>query len=213
MEENQQPSPTTLLSKIHPTDWESHWKVQKQDLNTLILNYFIYEGLYDLAHTFSLEKDLPFPPNKFLIIRHNLRTLFLDGRIDDAINTLNEIDSNILDSDTFIYYFLNEHKAFEMIEREDDIETVIEFIENEIVPIVEREKMLLCYLEDLMENFVFRNIKIDEKRQEIANYVNKKLMQERDEECMLKTWVREVVEGEKNLDEKYVFPKFEKYFE
>lgn len=211
-------SPTTILSKIEPSDWESHWKMHKEDLNLLVLDYFIYEGLINLAQTFATEKNLEYLPDHFLLKRSELRSLFLEGEIDAAMQKLNEMDSNFVDTNLFLYYFLMEHKALEMMHSayennfEEEIDNILEYLQKEIQCIVEENNELLPYLEDLIGHFIFNNINIGEKRKEIANYVNMKLMEERSESCRLKDLVREVVNGESTIGERYVFPTFESYF-
>lgn len=203
-----------VLSKIENKDWESHWEVHKYDINQLILDYFIYEGLHIQAETFARENNMNYTPDPFMIERCTLRELFHKGEIDLAIQKLLSIWNNFVDENIYFYYFLMEHKAIEMIgaSKEDAVDEITEFIRDEIGDIVLLNKELVPYLEDLMEYFIFRNFDINERRCEIANYVNKCLMESRNMKCVLKGYVEEMVNGEKSLGKSYIFPTFEHYF-
>lgn len=200
-----------ITSKITEEDWRSHWSEKHPNLDKLILDHLVFEGQLDTAKAFASQKCLPLEIDVFHTNRHKIRLLIEEGNIDSAISTLNDLHANFLDLNVFVYYQLLAQKVNEMIYRKEDQEAIIKYMQDEIAPLIEDNNDLQKCLEDLMEYLVFGEGDIQAKRNDVASYVNRVIMETNKMEDPLKKMVSDVVNGEKNLLDKYQHPLFESY--
>lgn len=63
-----------------------------------------------------------------------IRTLIINGKIDEAINEINEINSEILENNPAIHFELQKQKLIEIIKR-NNVEEAITFSQNKLFPI------------------------------------------------------------------------------
>jgi hypothetical protein len=79
-------------------------RVSRQDMNKLVLNYLIIEGYKDAAEKFIKEtgikgnylNNLAEYDVDLLQKRMKIRTLIMSGRIDEAVNEINDINSEVI---------------------------------------------------------------------------------------------------------------------
>ncbi|KAM0676224.1 hypothetical protein GVAV_000187 [Gurleya vavrai] len=206
------------ILEITKESWESQWnQTTPIDTDSLLLNHLIYEGYHKEAQTFANEKNLIYEPDNQISERNLIRKKINEGLIDDAISILNDINSEILDKNVYLYYVLSEQRVAEMIfsahenDYEEKVVDIIEFIRNELVGVIEEKDESMKYLEDLLEYLVFNNEEIEDRRRKTNLYVNQCIMETTDFKNNLKEILRNVYHGEKKLEEKYKFPFYESY--
>ncbi|ADM11094.1 uncharacterized protein Eint_020960 [Encephalitozoon intestinalis ATCC 50506] len=223
------------FSKIKPKsyegkmeEWLSAISMKVTDLNSLVLDYLVHEGLGDIAAEFARDVGLPFTASSFLSHRTRIRDAIEEGDIKKAISRINDLNTEIIDGNIELYYFLMEQKACEQaqaIRSEGEsteeqkvfilLEEVLEFIRSELSPIVEENPALGPHFEDLLEFVVFNSRKeaVVERRRRLAEYINRNILEKYEvTENELKKVLDGIVKGERLLTEKYKFPTFNESF-
>lgn len=209
-------------------EWISKIGTEPSDLNKLVLDYLAHEGLGNIAVEFAKNISIPFRASSFLEHRTYIRDAIENGNIDLAISRINDLNSEIIDSNIELYYFLMEHKACEQAQaiREENenmgesktfllLEEVLEFVRSELSTLVEENPVLTAHLEDLLEFIVFNSKKeaVVERRRRLAEYINECILEKYDVvENELKKILNGIVAGEKLLTVKYKFPTFNESF-
>ena len=122
---------------ISTQEWQrslAQVKVSKQNLNKLILNYFIIEGFKNAAEKFAIEANLdPSVELESITDRMNIRNAVQDGDIDQAVERVNDLDPEILDTNPRLYFHLQQQKLIEFI-RMGKISEAILFAQQELAP-------------------------------------------------------------------------------
>ncbi|AFN82567.1 hypothetical protein EROM_020920 [Encephalitozoon romaleae SJ-2008] len=209
-------------------EWLTMVSMKVVDLNRLVLDYLVHEGLGDVATEFAKDVGIPFTVSSFLNHRTRIRNAIEEGNIDMAISRINDLNSEIIDSNIELYYFIMEQKACEQAQaiRNDSesigeqkvfvlLEEVLEFVRSELSSIVEENPSLGLHFEDFLEFVVFNSRKeaVVERRRRLAGYVNRCILEKYEvTENELKRVLSGIVEGEKLLTEKYKFPTFNESF-
>ncbi|KAG5859544.1 hypothetical protein KMI_06g10690 [Encephalitozoon hellem] len=220
-----------VKSKSHEKkmeEWLSVVSMKVADLNKLVLDYLVYEGLGNVAAEFANDVGMPFVMSSFLSHRTRIRSAIEEGNIDVAISRINDLNSEIIDGSIELYYFLMEQKACEQAQaiRNDGasmeeqklfilLEEVLEFVRSELSLIVEENPSLGPHFEDFLEFVVFNSRKeaVVERRRRLAEYVNRCILEKYEvTENELKKVLGGIVSGEKLLTEKYKFPTFNESF-
>ncbi|KAJ3296913.1 Glucose-induced degradation complex subunit [Rhizoclosmatium sp. JEL0117] len=154
-----QPQSGASTKKTIPRDeWEKKLadvKINKRDLNKLIMNYLVIEGYKDAVEKFSQESGLP--PNVDLSSieeRMKIRAAIQEGRIDEAIERVNDLDPEILDSNPRLYFHLQQQKLIELI-REGKIVEALDFAQEELAARGEENPEFLEELEQTMSLLAF----------------------------------------------------------
>ncbi|CAG8433350.1 1559_t:CDS:2 [Diversispora eburnea] len=135
-------STTTNLShqsrKVVTTDeWNkklSDVKIDKADLNKLIMNYFVIEGYKDAAETFSQECGLsPSIDVDSIQDRMYIRNAIQNGNVEEAIERVNDLNPEILDTNPKLFFHLQQQRLIEYI-RQGKIAEALEFAQEELAP-------------------------------------------------------------------------------
>jgi hypothetical protein len=131
-------------------------RVNRQDMNKLVLNYLIVEGYKDAVEKFIKETGISGMYILFIYIaeydsellekRMKVRGLIISGKIDDAINDINDINSEILENNPAIHFELQKQKLIEII-KQNKIEEALLFAQNKLFPITQNNvNIFLFYL-------------------------------------------------------------------
>ncbi|KAF7684717.1 Glucose-induced degradation protein 8 like protein [Astathelohania contejeani] len=207
---------------IQEKEWRENWdSIKIPHLNKMLFEYFIQEGMIDMAKTLAeeLEYNLEISPN--MQARYNIRSSLEKGNVEHAIALLNSLNTEILDQNIKLYYFLMEHKAFELIdaahkEKEDSrrMFEILGFIQKEISEIVSTHPELVEHLEDMLVFLVFSSgPDIYTRRRWIASRVNNAINEfYGDSTNEYKELVLMVMQGEERLKTNYAFPEFKSYY-
>jgi hypothetical protein len=65
-----------------------------------------------------------------------IRKMIIKGDIDESINEINDINSEILEGNPSIYFELQKQKLIEIIKK-NDIENALTFAQNKLFPIAQ----------------------------------------------------------------------------
>jgi len=91
-------------------------KPSKTDINVLILDYLTAEGYPSAADKFSKEANLkPLEQQESVIVRNQIKHDIHLGSIQNAIEAINELNPQILDSDPSLHFALLRLQLVELI--------------------------------------------------------------------------------------------------
>jgi hypothetical protein len=148
--------------KISNEKWNgelSKIKVNRDDMNKLVLNYLIIEGYKEAVIKFTKESNLTCEYDlELLEKRIQIRNFIIKGEIDEAINLINNINSEILEKNPSIHFELEKQKLIEII-KANKVEEAIMFAQNTLFPITVNNPKLLDELENIMSLLAFEDIK------------------------------------------------------
>ena len=147
--------------KILNEDWNNELnqiKIKKDEMNKIIANYFIIQGYKEALNKFINETGIKVEYDENLLNeRVIIRNLIMNGKIEEAINEINNINCQILENNTNIHFELKKQKLVELI-KENKIDEAIKFAQNVLYPITENNEKLLNELEKVMSLLAFNSI-------------------------------------------------------
>ncbi|KXS20045.1 hypothetical protein M427DRAFT_52312 [Gonapodya prolifera JEL478] len=207
---------------ISKDEWERKLaavKINKQDLNKLVMNYLIIEGYKDAAEKFGQEANLQ-PAVELASIedRMTIRNAVQRGSIDEAIERVNDLDPEILDLNPKLFFHLQQQKLIELI-RSGNVTEAIEFAQDELAPRGEDNPEFLAELERTMALLAFDPATLSKspvgdlldhvQRQRTASELNAAVLvsQCQDKDPKLPALMRMLVWAQGQLEEKVQFPK------
>ena len=98
------------------------------------MNYLVIEGYKDAAEKFSEEANLqPSVQLGSIEDRMNIRKAVQSGKIEEAIERVNDLDPEILDTNPKLFFHLQQQRLIELI-RDGKIDEAIEFAQEELAP-------------------------------------------------------------------------------
>ncbi|KAI8338956.1 CTLH/CRA C-terminal to lish motif domain-containing protein [Chlamydoabsidia padenii] len=151
----------TKKKTVGKDEWEQRLSkvvVEKQALNRLIMDYLVVEGYMEAAKEFSQESGLS-PCVDLLSIqdRREIRQAVQSGDIDTAIDLVNDLNPEILDTNPQLYFHLQQQRLIELIRLGDD-EGALAFAADEMAPRGEEHPEFLQELERTMALLAFRDM-------------------------------------------------------
>lgn len=116
---------------IDKKDWANQLQkiqVSKQDLNKLVMNFFLVEGYKEAAEKLREESGTPISDYDLNLMqpRIEVRQLILQGKIDQAIEKVNSINKDIFKKNSQIMFELKLQKLIEMI-KEGEVDDGIKY--------------------------------------------------------------------------------------
>ncbi|KAK7742528.1 hypothetical protein SLS63_000092 [Diaporthe eres] len=162
----------------------------KSDINALILDYLTMEGYPQAAANFSKEANLqPMQEDPAIRARQEIRDLIHQGHIQDAIESLNDLDSEILDQDAHLHFALLRLQLVELIRNSSDgdknVMTAIQFARDQLGPRASRQPAFLKPLENTMAILLYPRDSLKPEqaaimhpnlRREVSDMVNKAIL-------------------------------------
>ncbi|KAI3401396.1 hypothetical protein diail_11480 [Diaporthe ilicicola] len=162
----------------------------KSDINALILDYLTMEGYPQAAANFSKEANLqPMQEDPAIKARQKIRNLIHQGHIQNAIESLNDLDPEILDLDAHLHFALLRLQLVELIRNSSDgdknVMTAIQFARDQLGPRASRQPAFLKPLENTMAILLYPrdNLKPEQAaimhpnlRREVSDMVNKAIL-------------------------------------
>ncbi|KAJ1729800.1 hypothetical protein LPJ72_004783 [Coemansia sp. Benny D160-2] len=122
------------------------------------MNYLIIEGYKDAAEKFSEESGLHSTVDLGSIEeRMQIRFAIQNGDIKAAIERVNDLNPDLLDTDPRLYFHLQQQQLIELI-RQGKAEEALEFAQEELAPHGEEHPELLRELERTMALLAFDNV-------------------------------------------------------
>ncbi|KAJ3184128.1 Glucose-induced degradation complex subunit [Irineochytrium annulatum] len=121
------------------------------------MNYLVIEGYKDAAEKFSEESGIaPGIDLTSIEDRMNIRNAVQVGHIDEAIERVNDLDPEILDTNPRLFFHLQQQKLIEYI-RAGRITEALEFAQDELAPRGEENPEFLEELERTMALLAFED--------------------------------------------------------
>ncbi|CAG8669665.1 3005_t:CDS:2 [Gigaspora rosea] len=200
---------TSQISKkvVSKDEWVkklSDVKIDKADLNKLIMNYFVIEGYKDAAEAFSQECGLsPSIDVDSIQDRMNIRNAIQNGNVEEAIERVNDLNPE-------------QQRLIEYI-REGKITEALEFAQDELAPRGEENPEFLEELERTMALLAFDDTSVSpvgdllhpSQRQRTASELNAAILtsQSQEKDPKLPSLLKMLVWAQDELDEKVLFPR------
>ncbi|KAG9285822.1 hypothetical protein G9A89_013247 [Geosiphon pyriformis] len=214
------PSSSSSTKKVATRDeWEkklAEVKISKTDLNKLVMNYLVIEGYKDAAEKFSQECGLQ--PNidlESIQDRMNIRNAIQNGNVEEAIERVNDLNPEILDTNPELYFHLQQQRLIEYI-RQGKVAEALEFAQDELAPRGEENPEFLEELERTMALLAFEDTSQSPigdllhpaQRQRTASELNAAILtsQSQEKDPKLPSLLKMLVWAQNQLDEKLSFP-------
>ncbi|RKU46844.1 hypothetical protein DL546_008154 [Coniochaeta pulveracea] len=163
-------------------------KSPKSDINTLILDYLTMQGYPQAAEKFSKEANLlPRQEDSTIATRREIQTYIHSGQIELAIQLLNDLDPEILDSDPKLHFSLLRLQLVELIRQcnNGDIIPALDFATQQLGPRASTNEQFLDDLEKTMALLIFPHESLTPElaallrpalRKNVADEVNKTIV-------------------------------------
>ncbi|XP_005183331.1 glucose-induced degradation protein 8 homolog [Musca domestica] len=129
---------------------------KQADMNRLIMNYLVTEGFKEAAEKFQVEAGLLEPSVELnsLDDRILIREAIQNGRIQEATQLVNQLHPELLDSDRYLYFHLQQLQLIELI-RAGKIEEALSFAQTRLSEAGEDIPEVLCELERTLALLAF----------------------------------------------------------
>ncbi|KAI7862081.1 CTLH/CRA C-terminal to lish motif domain-containing protein [Spinellus fusiger] len=200
-------------------EWEqrlSKVNIDKQDINRLVMNYLVIEGYKDAAEQFSAESGIPTLLDLSSVQeRMDIRHAIQSGNVDNAIDLVNDLNPEILDTDPHLFFRLQQQRLIELI-RNGHFEEALEFAAEEMAPRGEEHPEFLEELERTMALLAFhdtedspvKDLLHSGQRQSTAHELNAAILasQSCDQTPKLPDLLKVVVWSQEQLSEHMNFP-------
>ncbi|PGH02955.1 hypothetical protein AJ79_07492 [Helicocarpus griseus UAMH5409] len=187
------PTPSTSTPTWHSFDKKvEEVKPSKTDINFLVMDYLVANGYPSAAQKFAVEANIqPKPDVESIQERVDIRNAIHSGNIQSAIEKLNELNPQILDSNPSLHFSLLRLQLVELIRSctstpNGDITPALDFATSHLAP---RAPTNHQFLEDLERTLSLLILPPDnlapslaalldpELRKSIANSVNEAILQ------------------------------------
>jgi len=211
---------TVIKKTISMAEWKGKLeevKISKQDLNKLVMNYLIIEGYKDAAEKFQQESGTnPGVDLNSISDRMLIRNAIQNGRIEEAIERVNDLNPQILDSNPLIFFHLQQQRLIELI-RKNNIQEALTFAQQELAPQGEENSQFLEELERTMALLAFEDQSkspvaslLDQaQRQRTASELNAAILvsQCQEKDPKLPILLKMLLWSQNQLERKIRFPK------
>ncbi|EAS05436.2 Ran-binding protein in the microtubule-organising centre protein (macronuclear) [Tetrahymena thermophila SB210] len=196
-------------------------KIAKQDMNKLIMNFFLIEGYKEAAEKFREESQTEISEQDLECMqpRIDIRKLILNGQIDEAINELDKINKKVLEENKDINFNIKLQKCIELI-RSEQIDKAISFAQEELLPILEssneKKELYQDSMEKVMSLLAFENLQespyqdlvSNSQRIKISSQINYEMLKgQQEKENKLPTLIKLLLWSQDKLSEKLEFPQ------
>ncbi|GAB6031662.1 Glucose-induced degradation complex subunit [Chamberlinius hualienensis] len=157
-----------------------HVRIQRSDMNRLIMNYLVTEGFKEAAEKFQLESGIkPSFDLEKLDERIKIRDAIQSGHIQEAIAMVNNLHPELLDNDRYLFFHLQQQHMIELI-RQHNAEEALKFAQEQLSERGEENQEILSELErtlallafDEPEQSPFGDLLHPSHRQKVASELN-----------------------------------------
>ncbi|CAI0407370.1 unnamed protein product [Linum tenue] len=205
---------------ISRVEWEKKLndvKIRKEDMNRLVMNFFVTEGYVEAAEKFQRESGTETGIDLGSIIdRMAVKKAVQCGNVEDAIVKVNDLNPEILDTNPQLFFHLQQQRLIELI-RNGKIEEALEFAQEELAPRGEEDQSFLEELERTVSLLAFEdvaNCPVGElldisQRLKTASEVNAAILtsQSHEKEPKIPTLLKMLIWAQKELDQKAIYPR------
>lgn len=201
-------------------EWEkklNNVKIRKEDMNRLVMNFLVTEGFVEAAEKFRLESGTePDIDLATITDRMAVKKAVQCGNIEDAIEKVNDLNPEILDTNPQLFFHLQKQRFIEMI-RNGKVEEALEFAQEELAPRGEENQTFLEELERTVTLLVFEDAAnsplgdlLDiSQRMRTASEVNAAILtsQSHEKDPKLPSLLKLLICAQNQLDEKAAYPR------
>ncbi|TYI59313.1 hypothetical protein E1A91_D10G027300v1 [Gossypium mustelinum] len=210
----------TSKKVITREEWEKRLndvKIRKEDMNKLVMNFLVTEGYVEAAEKFRMESGTE-PDIDLATIsdRMAVKKAVQCGNVEDAIEKVNDLNPEILDTNPQLFFHLQQQRLIELI-RNGKIEEALEFAQEELAPRGEENQTFLEELERTVSLLAFEDVSncplgelLDiSQRLKIASEVNAAILtsQSHEKDPKLPSLLKMLIWAQNQLDEKAAYPR------
>ncbi|EJD55366.1 hypothetical protein AURDEDRAFT_50351 [Auricularia subglabra TFB-10046 SS5] len=188
------------------------------------MDYLVIEGFKSAAEEFSREADIsPAPDFESIQSRMTIREAVQRGDVQDAIERVNELNPEILDTNPALYFHLQQQRLIEYI-RAGRVAEALQFAQQELAPRGEENPEFLAELEKTMALLAYEpantgpgggggtaELLTPAQRSRTAGELNAAILESLSQgrEAKLVGLVRLLCWGERMLSQRAEFPKLD----
>jgi hypothetical protein len=172
-----------------PFSWDesvqdSNLPVLKEQMNIVIMNYFVTEGYVDAARQFEKESGTRTDVNLDTIKdRMLIRRAVQGGSVEEAIDRVNDLNPEILEHDSKLFFHLQQQRLIELI-RTKEIDKALLFAQEYLAPLGEESPEFLEELERTLALLAFEDPQVSpvkdllgvQRRQQAASELNSAIL-------------------------------------
>lgn len=205
---------------ITKEQWEnklSSVRVAKEDMNRLVMNFLVTEGYVDAARMFEKESGTePGVELSAITDRMEIRKAVQSGNVEEAIEKVNDLNPEILESHQELFFHLQQQRLIELI-RQGKTEDALGFAQEYLAPQGEEHPQFLDELERTVALLAFEDTKSSPvadlmdvaQRQKTASELNAAILssQCQEKEPRLPLLLKLMIWAQNQLEDKVTFPK------
>ncbi|KAJ0257979.1 Protein GID8 [Hirschfeldia incana] len=209
----------TSKKVITRDEWEKKLnavKLRKEDMNTLVMNFLVTEGFVEAADKFQKESGTkPEIDLATITDRMAVKKAVQNGNVEDAIEKVNDLNPEILDTNPELFFHLQQQRLIELI-RQGKTDEALEFAQEELAPRGEENQAFLQELEKTVALLVFEdasNCPVKDlldisHRLKTASEVNAAILtsQSHEKDPKLPSLLKMLIWAQNQLDEKAIYP-------
>ncbi|XP_050108486.1 protein GID8 homolog isoform X3 [Malus sylvestris] len=193
-------------------EWEKKLKdvkIKKEDMNKLVMNFLVTEGYVDAAEKFHIDLAT-------ITERMAVKKAVQCGNVEDAIEKVNDLNPEILDTNPQLFFHLQQQRLIELI-RNGKVEEALEFAQEELAPRGEENQSFLEELERTVALLAFEDVNncpvgelLDiSQRLKTASEVNAAILtsQSHEKDPKLPSLLKMLLWAQNQLDEKAAYPR------
>lgn len=188
-------------------------------MNRLIMNYLVTEGFKEAAEKLSKEANIGADIDlSSLDDRIKIRDAIRDGRITEATDIVNKLYPELLDSDNYLHFHLQQQHLIELI-RDGKVEEALNFAQQKLAERGEESGEVLAEMERTLSllafedpaNSPFGDLLNTSHRQKVASELNAAILRQAnctDPTTRLETLLKLLMWAQQQLEQKKVkFPR------
>eukprot|EP00268_Persea_americana_P028589 TRINITY_DN2774_c0_g1_i4.p1 TRINITY_DN2774_c0_g1~~TRINITY_DN2774_c0_g1_i4.p1 ORF type:complete len:232 (+),score=62.96 TRINITY_DN2774_c0_g1_i4:205-900(+) len=208
-------------------EWEKRLndvKIRKEDMNKLVMNFLVTEGYVEAAEKFRMESGTePDIDLATITDRMAVKKAVQCGNVEDAIEKVNDLNPEILDTNPQLFFHLQQQRLIELI-RNGKVEEALEFAQEELAPRGEENKKFNAFQQTFLEELErtvallafedVSNCPVGElldisQRLKTASEVNAAILtsQSHEKDPKLPSLLKMLIWAQNQLDEKTVYPR------
>ncbi|KAK6932512.1 LIS1 homology motif [Dillenia turbinata] len=190
--------------------------IRKEDMNKLVMNFLVTEGYVDAAEKFRMESGTEHIDLATITDRMAVKKAVQCGNVEDAIEKVNDLNPEILDTNPQLFFHLQQQRLIELI-RNGKVEEALEFAQEELAPRGEENQGFLDELERTVALLAFEDVSncpvgelLDiSQRLKTASEVNAAILtsQSHEKDPKLPSLLKMLIWAQNQLDEKAVYPR------
>ncbi|XP_055806473.1 protein GID8 homolog isoform X2 [Solanum dulcamara] len=209
----------TSKKVITRDDWEKRLndvKIRKEETNRLVMNFLVTEGYVEAAEKFKTESGTdPDIDLATITDRMAIKKAVQSGNVEDAIEKVNDLNPEILDTNPQLFFHLQQQRLIELI-RNGKVEEALEFAQEELAPRGEENQTFLEDLEKTVALLAFEDVSkcpvgelLDvSQRLKTASEINAAILtsQSHEKDPKLPSLLKMMIWAQDQLDEKAFYP-------